>query len=328
MTTFNGERYLAEQLDSLAAQQLLPFELHVGDDCSTDRTADIVADFAGRARFPVHFTSNPEPLGYGENFVRTALRCGGDWIAFCDQDDVWLPEKLRWCAGQIAKGPDSLCLIAHNAQRTDEQLRPTDRLYDYRRFELHPPLRLPPEWHCIGMTQVFRASLLRDIPSERRVSFPWHPHRDAHDVWVALLANVTGTILRTGRCLARYRRHQATATGTEAKAGLSGAVRSVTEGRGADYALRAAYLQEVSAVLIDCASGAAPPLRDPLLAGAAKIRLQARLLEQRARVYTEASFGRRAAALADLAVKGGYFGGRGWPFGAARMAKDVLHLFS
>jgi len=95
LCTYNGEAFLREQLDSLATQSRPPAELQVGDDRSTDATLDILADFRSRAPFPVHVHGNERRLGYGENFIATARRCSAPWIAFCDQDDVWLAEKSQ-----------------------------------------------------------------------------------------------------------------------------------------------------------------------------------------------------------------------------------------
>ena len=124
----------------------------------------------------------------------------------CDQDDVWDPHKFEWAAAAIAKGPADLKLLVHNAVVTDERLAPGKLLYDGPAEEtVTGRLKLPPEWYCWGFTQVFRSSLLREIPSAARVSFPWHKHRNPHDVWVALLANCTGSIAQTNGSLALYR---------------------------------------------------------------------------------------------------------------------------
>src|SRR5688572_16778447 len=102
MATYNGATFLRQQLDSIAAQTVPPIEIHIGDDGSTDNTESIVAAFATRAPFPVRFFRNDNRLGYGANFIRTAQRCAGEWIAFCDQDDVWSPGKLAWAESRIA----------------------------------------------------------------------------------------------------------------------------------------------------------------------------------------------------------------------------------
>lgn len=94
MATFNGETYLREQLDSLAAQTLLPDELVISDDGSTDSTVNVAAAFAHHAPFPVRITRNNRNLGFTRNFENAILQCRGELIFLCDQDDVWFPEKI------------------------------------------------------------------------------------------------------------------------------------------------------------------------------------------------------------------------------------------
>src|SRR5215207_2518174 len=95
LCTYNGEQYLQQQLDSFVAQSRPPDELVVCDDRSTDRTVPIVEDFAKRAPFRVELVINETNLGSTRNFEKAIGLCTGDIIFLADQDDVWLPEKLR-----------------------------------------------------------------------------------------------------------------------------------------------------------------------------------------------------------------------------------------
>jgi glycosyltransferase involved in cell wall biosynthesis len=318
MTTYNGAAYVAQQLDSLARQTMLPIELQIGDDGSTDETEAIVADFAKSASFPVTFVRNETQLFYGENFIRTALRCSGDWIAFCDQDDVWDHRKFEWATGAIGRGPADLMMVAHNAIVTDERLNPGNLLHDYPSGEtITGRMELPPEWYPWGFTQIFRSALLRDIPSSERVSIPWHKHRNAHDVWVALLANCTGSILRSNQSFALYRRHQgAVSADSTPRPGL--------ERSGSGYAQRAGYLREVSLRLQQCAGGADANFADLLDDSAIRIDRFAGQLELRAKAYSDPRLAQRLTNIRALAVAGAYVGGSLWPFGLARLGKDLL----
>jgi len=110
MCTYNGEKYLREQLESIAAQTRLPSELVICDDRSTDSTTEIIREFAGSAKFPVQFNLNPINLGGNakgitRNFEQASRLCTGDLIAFCDQDDVWLPQKLARMAQTMEEQP-------------------------------------------------------------------------------------------------------------------------------------------------------------------------------------------------------------------------------
>ena len=84
-----------EQLADLAAQSVLPAELVVCDDGSTDDTLAILERFAITAPFPVRVHRNSERLGYRANFLKCAGLCRSDLIAFCDQDDRWAPRKIE-----------------------------------------------------------------------------------------------------------------------------------------------------------------------------------------------------------------------------------------
>src|SRR5688500_1720476 len=94
LASYNGERYIGGQLDSIARQTRVPGELVIFDDASTDATPRIVQDFARRAHFPVRLYQNPDRLGSTRNFENAIRACNGDVIFLCDQDDVWYPEKI------------------------------------------------------------------------------------------------------------------------------------------------------------------------------------------------------------------------------------------
>jgi glycosyltransferase involved in cell wall biosynthesis len=94
MATYNGGAYLRDQLESIASQRRPPDELVVSDDGSSDETLTILREFASVATFQVNLFRQPTKLGYPQNFSAALRRCGGDIVFLCDQDDVWLPEKI------------------------------------------------------------------------------------------------------------------------------------------------------------------------------------------------------------------------------------------
>src|ERR1019366_197610 len=89
LCTYNGERFLSQQLASIGKQTRLPDELVVCDDSSTDRTVAIVREFAASVSFPVRVFENQRNLGSAANFERAIRLCDGDLIALSDQDDIW-----------------------------------------------------------------------------------------------------------------------------------------------------------------------------------------------------------------------------------------------
>ena len=97
MGTFNGEKYIREQLDSIAAQSHKNWRLVMSDDGSTDRTLEIArrwAEEVGEDR--VDIVDGPRQ-GFAQNFLSMACdpSLNADFYAFCDQDDVWMPRKLE-----------------------------------------------------------------------------------------------------------------------------------------------------------------------------------------------------------------------------------------
>jgi glycosyltransferase involved in cell wall biosynthesis len=125
LATFNGEAYIGEQLDSLARQILLPDELVVCDDGSVDNTVAIVQEFRNAAPFLVKIHQNPKRLGFADNFLQAATKCSGDWVAFCDQDDIWFPEKLLSVSEAIQNSRASdLMLVTHSVQMVSEDFSP------------------------------------------------------------------------------------------------------------------------------------------------------------------------------------------------------------
>jgi glycosyltransferase involved in cell wall biosynthesis len=214
LATYNGETYLAEQLESLAAQTRLPAELVVADDCSTDRTVEIANEFASRAPFPVHIIRGENRLGFRDNFMRAAQRCAHELIAFCDQDDIWEPAKLAVMERQF---DDPQVLLAyHNAILIGASGAPIGRFYrgnhDARIFE---PLSRDPWLVVPGFMQVFRRTLMEFSefhPASYDADWPGHPL--AHDRWLLFLASVLGCVAYVGQPLVRYRQHGANVYGS------------------------------------------------------------------------------------------------------------------
>ena len=93
LTTFNGENYLREQLDSILCQTYDNFELIIIDDCSSDITCSIIKEYQNKDK-RITFINNNENLGCSRNFEKGISYTSGSLIAFCDQDDVWTKTKL------------------------------------------------------------------------------------------------------------------------------------------------------------------------------------------------------------------------------------------
>lgn len=211
MATFNGERFIQAQLESIALQSLMPYELVITDDGSSDRTLDIISEFSNEAPFPVHLHRNESRLGYADNFLRAASLCRGDLIAFSDQDDVWLKHKLARCADAFKD--EAVMLAVHTGKVVDEDLKPVGWLFPKIDQDVVTlPLHKGPGHGLSGFAMVFRANMPLLFSSTR----PWGAQDwiapMIHDQWVVFLALVFGKIAYIREPLVLYRRHGNTAT--------------------------------------------------------------------------------------------------------------------
>lgn len=125
LATYNGERYLLEQLESFRQQTIKPDELVVCDDCSSDRTIEILEDFSRTAGFEVRIFRNEANIGHIRNFERALSHCGGDYIFLSDQDDTWAANKLEVVLAEFKRNP-LLDVIVNDATYVDTVLASLD----------------------------------------------------------------------------------------------------------------------------------------------------------------------------------------------------------
>ena len=155
---------------------------------------------------------NEKNLGYRANFMKAAGLCASDLIAFCDQDDVWLPQKLEKCAAAFDN--EQVLLSYHNVSVVSSTLEPLPRLGWIRPLPpLSPPLSIGPAASVFGFTMVFRRVLLKFEPlwtQSGRYDDLNAP--ESHDDWFFFLASCLGTVAYTPECLALYRQHGSNAS--------------------------------------------------------------------------------------------------------------------
>lgn len=95
MATYNGKKYIREQLESIFNQTCLPDEIIIADDCSSDGTVDIVNRLSAPKNVKVISYVNSKNLGYIKNFKTAISKAKGDYIFLCDQDDIWEENKIE-----------------------------------------------------------------------------------------------------------------------------------------------------------------------------------------------------------------------------------------
>lgn len=216
MATFNGARYVAEQVHSILDQEVLPDELVVSDDGSDDDTLDVIrAVFSGRSETSVALkVVAGTHSGVTGNFERAIRATSGDHIFLCDQDDRWHPDRIL--AVEVMFEQDANLEFVHaDAELIDGVGNPLGtRLLDalgvtaQERSAIHSGRALEVFIRrnvATGAASAFRKTLL-----QRALPFPsqW-----VHDEWLATLAAAAGTLALLEQPVTDYRQHGANEIG-------------------------------------------------------------------------------------------------------------------
>lgn len=207
MSSYNGEKYIREQIDSILAQQG-DFECHlwVRDDGSTDHTQEILKNYADEGKLSWYTGEN---LGPAKSFLNLlAHDTGYDCYAFTDQDDYWMPDKLD-TGIKALKNENNAALYFSNAELVDSELRSLGRKV-YKAVPKTDLFTLSCAGGLLGCTMILNRKL-----AQLAVSTDWkNSNMVMHDFFVALLcAAVDGKILYDSNAYMKYRQHESNVVG-------------------------------------------------------------------------------------------------------------------
>ena len=213
MCTYNGEKYIKEQLYSIFNQTIKPDEIIICDDCSKDKTVEIINYFKDKLNIKLY--NNDCNLGVTKNFEKAIKNCNGDIIFLSDQDDYWNEKKIEKIVEKFELQKD-ICMIFTNADVVDKNLksfnynlwdsvnfnkRHKNRILDNHAFEM-----LLNKNYITGATMAFKKEL-------KNVIFPI-PNEFIHDEWIALMACIFYKINFLDEKLILYRIHENNVIGT------------------------------------------------------------------------------------------------------------------
>ena len=208
MCTYNGEKYLAQQLESIANQSLKPDELVICDDGSSDSTIAIINDFRNRLDLDINLFINRSNLGSTQNFQKAIGLCKYEIIALSDQDDVWEPHKLTTIINKF-RGSQDIGMVFSNASLVDDNLlsingdlwtrvgfnkKKQNKILAGNAFNVF----LNGDT-VTGATMAFRSSYIKNILP---IGENW-----VHDGWIAILLSLNSSIKFTPLSLIQYRQH-------------------------------------------------------------------------------------------------------------------------
>jgi len=197
MCTYNGERFIHEQLDSILTQSHKHIELIITDDGSTDKTIDIIEKYQ-KADKRIKLYKNKKNLGFIKNFEKAISLCDGAYIALADQDDIWKSEKLETFLYEIK---DNL-LIYSDAELIDKNSKELNKTLLGKKNLIINNNQAFIFDNCVsGNTLMFSKKLKEYIlPIPKDITF--------HDTWIAFIASTIGSITYTSKPMIYYRRYR------------------------------------------------------------------------------------------------------------------------
>jgi len=259
MAAHNGERFIGEQIESVLRQGSTGWRLTVRDDCSTDGTLAIVGDCAARHPDRIVAEERGENSGSAkQNFLEMLLRSEAPYVMLCDQDDVWLDDKIAVTLQRMAEmerrhGADTPLLVHSDLTVTDTALRVTSRsMMDAQQLDGSESrlARLVTQNTVTGCTVMVNRPL---------ADLVWEPFDGIamHDWWLAVIASAFGAIGFIDTPTVLYRQHGDNAVGAKPSRGLSYKLNrlldreGITGGFTASFAQAAAFLEHFEDRLSD-----------------------------------------------------------------------------
>ena len=194
LPTYNGEKYLEAQLDSIYNQTMVPDEIVVVDDCSTDGTTKILEKY--KQNYGLKYYINEKNLGYNRNFEKAISLCSGDYIALCDQDDVWLPEKVEKSYKKIVEFPQDIPTLVSSFSSTNVRILETGRGRGMKGGDWRQNIAMRSTQGC---TVMFNRKLKEEV-------LPI-PDGIMYDAYLGLSASLLGNRYYIGEKLMYYRIH-------------------------------------------------------------------------------------------------------------------------
>lgn len=216
MAAYNGEAYVKEQISSILTGGFQDFVIHVYDDGSTDRTRDILRELASEHPDKLCFFANEKNKGVIRNFMEGANQADSPYVMFCDQDDIWLSDKisrtlLKMKEMEARKGKKVPLAVFTDARVVDEKLQ-----------ELHPSFhgssRLDAEktdlCHLLMENKLIGCTMMINAAMAKKLSFVPEGVR-MHDWWIGLIAAALGEIAYLPEATLLYRQHEKNVVGTK-----------------------------------------------------------------------------------------------------------------
>jgi glycosyltransferase involved in cell wall biosynthesis len=208
LCTYNGERFLNDQLDSYCRQTRLPDELIICDDASQDSTVQLIQEFAQKAPFTVRLFINEKNMGWRKNFDQALSLCSGDIIALSDQDNIWLDNRLARFEQIFLNYPNVMYAFSDalmvNDKSQDLGYTILGKFYKfYKKLQYSPfeftKILIRRHKDVPGCLMVMKKDLAN-------TALPL-PDLWDHDTWLSIVGSTMGSVIKIPDVLMKYRLH-------------------------------------------------------------------------------------------------------------------------
>jgi len=215
LATFNGGRYLSQQLDSIFLQEYQNFKILIRDDGSTDNTVEIISLYQKKQPEKIQFIEDDfGNIGSSESFMLLLSLSTSDYAMFCDQDDVWLPNKIIVSLNKI-KSLDSKCrvpaplLVFTDLVVVDQDLNVINKSF-WRYQKLNPATAK--KWKDQLVQNVITGCTVIINKRAREVCLPYSLNM-MHDQWVGVMTAKHGVLDYLNEQTVLYRQHASNTDG-------------------------------------------------------------------------------------------------------------------
>ncbi len=200
LAMYNGSKYIREQLDSILSQSCTDWNLIVSDDGSTDGSQDIVKEYASRDS-RILLIENDGVHGFKGNFSNAVNHATGEYVAFCDQDDIWTQDHLE----VLLDGIQGYDVCSGNAHLVDAQGNDMGRcMLSDRSYALFDPKTI---FYHLTFNNIFQGTAMMCRTQFVRECMPLPDCVRFHDYWLALNASINDRANYVNKVVLEYRQH-------------------------------------------------------------------------------------------------------------------------
>jgi glycosyltransferase involved in cell wall biosynthesis len=209
MATYNGAKYIQEQIDSILNQTIQDFELVICDDCSKDETLELLKEYASKDQ-RIRVYENECNLGFKRNFEKAVALCKGEYIALSDQDDIWMPNHLELLLGAM-KNKVLSCGNSLLVNGKGESMGMTWR--EQVAFASVPETDLGKAMSILLFRNPYQGAAMMIKKELLEFALPIPKSMKYHDTWFAIIACFNGGISCFDTPILKYRRIEESVTG-------------------------------------------------------------------------------------------------------------------